>query len=154
MAQVIPLLSVHLAEVLHDVEEHGDQEAAGTAGGVDHRFPRLRSQALDDPVNQRPGREVLAGPALGVTGIPFQQPFVGITLDVGAEDHPALLVEQVGDQSLEFGGILDLVLGLAENQPEQAVLFAEVLQHTVVLDFQLHAVLSHQGAPVLPLRYG
>jgi hypothetical protein len=72
---------------------------------------------------------------------------------VGAEDHPALLIEQVGDQAVEFGGILDLVLGLAEHQPEQAVLFAEVLQDAAVLGFQLHAVLSHQGAPVVAIRH-
>ena len=93
-------------------------------------------------------------PALGVAGIALQQAFVGIALDIGAEDHQALLIEQVGDQSLEFGGILDLVLGLAEHQPEQAMLLAEVLQHAAVLGFQLHAVLAHKGAPVIPIRHG
>lgn len=96
----------------------------------------------------------MAGAALGVAGIAFQQAFIGIALDIGAEDHPALLIEEIGDQALEFGGILDLVLGLAEHQPEQAVLFAEVLQNAAVLGFQLHAVFPHQGAPVVALGHG
>jgi hypothetical protein len=92
VVEVIVLLADHLAEMLHDVEKHGDQEAAGAAGGLDHRFPSLGSQTLDDPVDQRSGCEVLAGAALGIAGIAFQQAFVGIALDVGAEDDPALLI--------------------------------------------------------------
>ena len=61
----------------------------------------------------------MAGAALGVAGIALQQACVGIALDVGAEDHPALLNEQIGDQALGFGGILDLVLGLAKTNPSR-----------------------------------
>jgi hypothetical protein len=70
----------------------------------------------------------LAGGTFGIAGVAFQQAFVGIALDVGAEDHPALLIEQIEDQAFEFGGILDLVLGFTKYQAEQAMLGTEVLQ--------------------------
>lgn len=34
---------------------------------------------------------------------------------------------------LELGGVLDLVLGLAEHQPQQAVLVAEVFEHAAIV---------------------
>ena len=101
------LFSHHFAEVFHDVEEHGDQKAAGAAGGIDQRLPGFGGQAADDRVDQRPGGEILPG-----------------------------------DEALEFGGILDLVLGLAEHQPEQAMLLAEVLQDQPILRFERHSVLA------------
>jgi hypothetical protein len=101
------------------------------------------------------GRGVKYWPVgFGVLGVALQQALVGIALDVGAEGHPLLLVEQVGDQAFELGGILDLVLGLAEHQPQQAVLLAQVLKHAAVLGFQFHAVLAHEGAPVVALGHG
>ena len=68
--------------------------------------------------------------------------------------HPTLLIEQIGNQPFELGGVLDLVLGLAEHQPKQAMLFAEMLQDAAVLAFQLHTVFICQSAPLVPPWYG
>jgi antitoxin YefM len=57
-------------------------------------------------------------------GVALQQAFAGIALDVGIKPQPLFLIQQIGDQALALGGILDLVLGLAKHQAEQAALLA------------------------------
>lgn len=84
----------------------------------------------------------------------LQKTFVGLAFDVSTEGHPLLLVEQVGDEALELGAILDLVLGLAKHQAEQAVLLAKVLQDQAVLGFECRTVLAHPRAPVVDRRHG
>ena len=94
------------------------------------------------------------GPAWVRSVDTLQQTFVGLAFAVSTEGHPLLLVEQVGDEALELGGILNLVLGLAKHQAEQAVLLAEVLQDQAVLEFEGRTVLAHQRAPVVARRHG
>jgi hypothetical protein len=67
-------------------------------GRVADRHPRLRPHHVDDPADQRPRREVLAGARLQVLGVPLEQPLVGIALNVDVEGHPLLPVDQVDDQ--------------------------------------------------------
>ena len=56
------------------------------------------------------------GPALGVLGVLLQQALVGVALHVGVEGHPLLAVDQVDDQAAQLGRVLNLVLGLAEDE--------------------------------------
>jgi len=100
------------------------------------------------------GGEVLAGPALGVLGVLLQQPLVGVALDVGVEGCPPLAVDQVGDEALQLGRILDLVLGLAEDDPEHSRLAPQRLQRVPVLALQGIAVQPDQRGPVEPGRDG
>ena len=59
----------------------------------------LGPDAIDDRLDQRPRREVLAGAALGVLRVLLEQPLVGVALHVGVEAEPALAVDQVHDQA-------------------------------------------------------
>ena len=74
------------------------------------------STTVDDRVDQRARREVLAGAGLDVLGALAQQLLVGVALDVDAGRRPVLLVDQVDDEPLELGRILDPVLRLAEDR--------------------------------------
>jgi len=48
-------------------------------------------------------------------------------------EHPLLLVDEVADEALELGRVLDAVLRLAEDEAEQPVLAAEMLQDGAVV---------------------
>ena len=79
---------------------------------------RLGPHHLDDRLDQRPRREVLARARLDVLGVLLEQPLVGVALDVGVERQPALAVDQVDDQPAQLGRVLDPVLRLAEDDAE------------------------------------
>jgi hypothetical protein len=117
-AEVLALLAVELV-LRGDPVVGGEEEAAGAARGVDDRLARLWGDAGDDGVDQRPGGEVLAGAGLGVLSVALEEALVGVALDVGADADPLLLVDEIAHQALELGRILDLVLGLAEDEPRR-----------------------------------
>jgi len=50
------------------------------------------------------------------------------------------LVDQVCDEALQLRGILDAVLGLAEDEAQEARLLAELTQQFVVVRLELGAV--------------
>ena len=78
--------------------------------GVADRLTRLGAHHLEDRADQRPRREVLPDARLDVLGVPLEQTLVGVALDFGVEDQPALAVDQVGDQPAQLGGILTRVV--------------------------------------------
>ena len=51
---------------------------------------------------------------------------VGIALDVGVERHPLFFLNEIRDQALQLGGVLNLVLGLAEDHPQRSGLLAQL----------------------------
>ena len=106
----------------------GQQEAAGAAGRIADGLARLRSHDVDDGPDQGTRREVLAGATLDVLGVLLQQPLVGIPFDVGIQDRPLFAIDQIDDQAPQLGRVLNLVLGLAEDEAEHAPLFAQLLQ--------------------------
>ena len=63
----------------------------------------------------------------------LQQPLVGIALHVGAHHRPIFLVDQVHQQAEQLGRVLELVLGLVEDQAEQALLLAQRIQGMAVV---------------------
>jgi hypothetical protein len=83
---------------------------------------------LNDGVDQDAGREVLACAGLCILRVLFEQAFVDVALDVGAERAPRFLVDEVDDESAQVGGVLDLVLGFPEDDAEDTWLFAKIFQ--------------------------
>ena len=139
---------------MHDVVVGGEQEAAGAAGRVADRLAGLGSDGVDDRLDQRPRGEILPGAALGVLGVFLQQPLVGVPLHVGAHHRPVFLVDQIDDQAAQLGRVLELVLRLVEDQPEQSLLAAEIFQGVAVVVEELVAVLLHQRRPAVFGRDG
>lgn len=73
---------------------------------------------LAQATDQRPRGEVLAGAGPDVLGTLGQQFLVRVALDVGAGSRPVLLVDQIDDQPLELGRVLDAVLRLGPSTAE------------------------------------
>jgi len=76
----------------------------------------------------------LVGGACGL----FEEAFVDGALDVDVHPGPVLVRDHL-DDALEVGGVGDLDLSLAEDDADQAGLFAEVLEGVAVVDFKVVA---------------
>ena len=135
--------------MLHHIVVRREQKAAGAAGRVAHGLAGLRGHDIHNRLDQRARGEVLAGAGLGVLGVLFQQAFVGIALHVGAHRHPGFLVDQVHDQPPQLGRVLELVLRLVEDQPEQALLLAQFFKRMAVVIEQLVAVFLDEAGPTV-----
>ena len=144
----------HVGVVGDQVLVRREQEAAGAAGRVGDGLAGLRGHDIHHGLDQRARGEVLAGAGLGVLGVLFQQAFVGIALHVGAHRHPVFLVDEVDDQPPQLGRVLELVLRLVEDQPEQALLVAQRLKGVAVVIEQLVAVFLDEARPTVLLRHG
>jgi hypothetical protein len=95
--------------------------------------------------DEGPRREVLAGPALHVLGVPLQEALVGVALHVGRHREPVLLADQFHDELPELGRVLDLVLGLLEDDPEHPALRAEGGQGVAVMLLELDPLHLRDG---------
>jgi hypothetical protein len=110
---------------------------------------------VDERADERARGEVLAGAGFHVFGVLLEEAFVDVAFDVGIEDGPGFFVDEVGDEAFEFGGVLDFVLGFAEDGPEHAGFFGEVLEGAAVVDFERDAVEFDEGGPGVFFRdYG
>ncbi len=91
--------------------------------------------------------EVLAraGPLVG--GALTQQLLVGVALDVGAGATPVLAVDEVDDEALEFGGVLDPVLGLAEDRADDPRLARQSDEDAGVFELERVALCIQQPLP-------
>ena len=67
----------------------------------------------------------------------LEQALVGVALDVGGHRRPVLLADQLDDELAQLRRVLDLVLGLLEDQPEHAALLAQLAQRLAVVLLQL-----------------
>src|SRR5579864_13203 len=94
---------------------------------------------VDQCVDERTRCEVLPRSALGIFRIPFQEALVGIALHVGGHFHPRLIADEVDDELAQLRGILNLVLGLAENEPKHPALLTELLERGAIMLLQLDA---------------
>ena len=94
------------------------QEASRPAGRVHDGVVDGRLDAVHDRRDQCSRGEVLTRPGLDVLSTLGEESLVGVTLDIDAGRRPVLLVDEVGDELLQFGRVLDLVLGLPENDSE------------------------------------
>ena len=82
-----------------------------------------------------------------------EQLLVGVALEVGAGGGPVLLVDQVDDEPLELGRVLDPVLRLAEDRAERARLLRQPDQDLRVLDLELRALGVEQLLPRVLVRH-
>ena len=121
VAQVLALGRRQARGVAGGVLVGGEQEAAGAAGRVDDGVSRRWAATTSTiawmsarGVKYWPAPEPCVGGALG------EQLLVGVALDVGAGGRPVLLVDEVDDEPLELGRVLDPVLGLPEDRAERA----------------------------------
>ena len=123
------------------------QEPAGAGGRVGDRVGDRGAHAVDHRPDQRPRREVLTGPGLHVLRALGQQRLVGVALDVDVGGRPLLGVDEVVDEPLELGRVLDAVLRLAEDRPQRAGLVGQADEDLRVLDLELGAVGVEQPLP-------
>ena len=108
---------------------------------------------LDDGLDERARREVLPGPALGVLGVLLEQALVDLALDVHVEPVPHLGVDEA-DEAVQLGRVLDLVLRLAEDGAEQAVLLAERRERLAVVRLEGLALARGEVGPAVALGDG
>ena len=146
--QVAYLVAVKLV-VLDDVAGRGEEKTTGAGGGVNDGGSRLRAHDFDDGVDQDARREILAGAGLGVLGILFEQTFVDVALDVGAERAPRFLIDEIDDEAAQVGRVLDLVLGFPEDDIEDTRLFAEIFEGVAVMSFEREAVQFDEAGSVV-----
>ena len=97
----------------------GEQKAAGAAGRVVNRFPRLGVDHGHHRVDQRARREILPGTGLDLLGIAFEQALIDRAFDVDAEPEPGLAVDQPYEPP-QFRRVLDLVLCFEKNRADNA----------------------------------
>ena len=79
--------------------------------------PGCGAHDFDNGVNQDARSEVLTGAGFGILRVLFEQAFVDVTLDIGAESAPRFLVDEIDDETgsmrlaqLYSSGMLDLRL--------------------------------------------
>src|SRR5207302_359200 len=68
------------------------------------------------------------------------------------QGHPLLFANQVGDKSLQFGGVLNLVLSFSEDDAEHPRLFAKLRQDMTVMAFQVVPVQTLKARPIQATR--
>ena len=83
----------------------------------------------------------------------FEQAFVDGTLDVHVHAGPILVADHL-DDALEVGRIGDLVLGLAEDDADEAGHLAEVFEGVAVVDLEIVAAATAQLGPRVVGRDG
>jgi hypothetical protein len=140
----VPLLVLVELVVALDVLVGGEEEPAGAAGRVDDALSGLRLDAIDHGVDEGARGEVLAGAALRVLGVLLQEALVRFALHVGGHGEPGLLADELDDELAELGRVLDLVLGLAEDEAEHAAGLAQLGERLAVVVFEADAL--HLGA--------
>ena len=154
VAQELELLAVQVLAVgVDEVVAGHQQEAGGAAGRVADGLARGGGHGFHDGLDERARGEVLAGAALHVLGVLLQQAFVNLALHVEAQARPVFAVDK-GQQVLEAGRVLNLVLGLLEDDAQHAGLLAQVGEQVAVLHLQRVAFEGTQAGPVLSFGHG
>ncbi len=129
------------------------EEAGGAAGRVDDCVVDCRLDDVDDRLDECARCEVLAGAGSLVRGALAEQFLVGIALDVGPGLRPVLLVDEVDDEPLELGRVLNAVLCLAENRADHPRLAREPVEDPRVLQLELVALGVEQLLPGVLFRH-
>ena len=140
----VQLIPLGIGQVVVDRQK----KSARAAGRIADRHLRLGPHHVDDRRDQRARRKILPRPALHVRRVLLQQTFISVALHIGGQRSPLFFIDQIDDQPPELRRVLDLVLRLAEDDAEHALLFAERLQQMAIMNFQLVAVLGEQAGPV------
>lgn len=104
-----------------------EQKARRAAGRIVDRLVWLRIDHLHHRLNDRARREVLAGAGFHVLRVAGQQALVDIALHVDRQAEPDLAVDEA-NEALQFGRVLDLVLGLQEDRADDAALLRKPVE--------------------------
>ena len=83
VAQVLLLVPVEVVVARRGIVRRRAGSRRCRRRGRTMTSPGCGLDAVDDGVDERPGREVLPGAALDVLGVLLQQPLVGVALHVG-----------------------------------------------------------------------
>jgi hypothetical protein len=78
---------------------------------------------------------------------------VGVALRIGVEGHPLLVADQVLDEPLELGRVLDTVLGLADTTPNMSSPRPSRFRMAILMRFERLALQAEQRRPVDTLGY-
>ena len=76
-----------------------------------------------------------------------EQPFVDVPFDVGFEQHPRLGLDEVDDQALQGGRVLDVLTRFLEDLPQHATLLPQLLEHVTVMHFEVVTILRQEASP-------
>ncbi len=146
------LIAVQVGIVLRDMVMGRQEEAAGATGGVADRLSGRRAHHVHDRLYQRARGEVLSCTGLDILGVPLQQFLVDGALHVHVHDKPLLAIDEIDNETAKQGRVLDLVLGLAEDEAQHPRLSTQLLQGVAVVHFQVIAVAGEEAGPVHAIR--
>ena len=149
--QVLLLIGVELVMLGHVVIEPPEESRRCHRPGRRWCPPVLACMQSTMAAMSGARGEILAGSTLHVLGVLLKQPLIGIPLHVGVQREPTLTVNKVHDQPPQVCRVLNLVLGLAENDAEHSGLFTEPFQRLAVLRFERIAVEFDQLRPRVTL---
>ena len=124
-----------MREPLDDRPVRAQEETAGATGWVTDAVIGFGLHHIDDGVDERPGREVLARSPGALLGGLLDQALVGVAFEVGVVAHPLVLVDELFDELFQLGGRLDAVAGLVEDHAEHVLTCAERGQCIAVVGF-------------------
>ena len=144
------LVRLEVREPLEDRLVGTEEEAAGAARRVADAVVGAGPHHVDDGRDQRPRREVLAGPASTLLGGLLNQTLVGVALQVGVEAQPLVAVDELFDEPLQLRRVLHPVAGLAENHGQHVVARAELFEDRAVVVLQVETRAPQQRWPVQP----
>ena len=86
--------------------------------------------------------------AFGILRILFEQPFVGIALNIRFKGRPLLAVNKVDDQAPKLSGVLDLVLSFPKDDAEHASFRSQSLEDVPIVRLEVLTVECHEAWPV------
>ncbi len=149
-ARVLPLFALGplvRSRVLADKAVGGDQEATGAGGGILDHIAERRLHHRHHAVDQRPRREVLAGPRLLLVGVLLQKAFVQIAEPLLPRRVPVELVD-LAHKRRERRRLLDEGACIGEDLLDQRrAIAAEMDQGELVV---LQPVESGAGFEIIP----
>jgi len=125
----------------------GQQEARRPAGRVTHRIGRFGLRHVDDDLDHGAGREILPRALGRFLRRPRQQTLVDVALDIRLHRQPIFGLDQVHDQALQGGRVLDIGTRLLEDFTQHARLLAQLFQNMPVMHLQLVPIQRQEAAP-------
>lgn len=149
------MFDLWLAElvVVFDEVVRSEEEAAGAAGGVADDLAGNGLHDIHDGADEGARGKILPCAFVGRTRGLFEEAFVDGTLDVNVHAGPILVGDHL-DDALKVGGVGDFVLGLAENDADEARFFAEGFEGVAVVSFEIVTALAAQFGPSEVVRDG
>ena len=122
------------------------EKAAATAARVSNGLIGFRAQAGNHCLDERARGKILSCAAFYVLCILLQQSFVNLALHIRGHGDPFFLVDHL-HHTVQDGDIADFIDSALEDLSEDAAFFAQPLQRSTVLVFQLRTL---EGVHICP----